>query len=141
MKKSITMGGIVLVLAALLAGTACIGVHIRQGVRNADRYFDDARREIVRLEREDPGRRGDVHQVCVLVHDRRSEELVEINTPLWMANSCLDMVSDRADRDWDRGLGDRYDLDLKDLKDLRKFGPGLLVDINDRDSRVLIWLR
>jgi hypothetical protein len=141
MKKSMTAVEIAAFLVVLLLGASCLGIQIRQGVRDADRYFDQARREIRRIEDEDPGRQGRVHQVCVLVHDRNSQELVEISTPLWMANACLDLASDAADHDWDHGLKDRYGLDLGELRDLRRFGPGLLVDINDRDSRVLVWLR
>ena len=141
MKKSMTVVEIAALLVLLLFGASCLGIHIRQGVRDADHYFDQARREIRRIEEEDPGRHGRVRQVCVLVHDRRSQELVEIDTPLWMANACLDIASDAADHDWDHGLKDRYDFDIGELRDLRRFGPGLLVDINDRDSRVLVWLR
>lgn len=141
MKRSITTARFAVLLAVLLFGVSCLGIHIREGVRDADRYFDRARQEIQSIQKEDPGRRGGVHQVCVLIYNRSSRELVEISTPLWMANACLDMISDAAAHDEDHGLGDRYDLDLKELKDLRRLGRGLLVEITDEDDRILVWLR
>ena len=141
MKKSIAAARIAALLAVLFVGTSCLGIHIRQGVRDADRYFERARKDILKIQDEDPGRHGRVHQVCVLVHDRDSQELIEVSTPLWMANACLGMVAEAAEHEGDHGLKDRYDLDLRELGDLRRFGPGLLVEINDEDSHVLVWLR
>ncbi len=144
MKKSTTTALFVTLLALLLLGSACLGVHIRQGVRDADSYFDRARREIDRIQAEDPDRHGPVHRLCVLVHDRHSHELVQVSTPLWLANACLDLGLSAAEHDRNNGLAEcqeRYGLDLRSLKDWDRFGPGLLVEVNDEDSRVLVWLR
>jgi hypothetical protein len=140
MKKSTFIARIVIVLAALAVASACVGVRVREGVRDADRYFDRAKAEIDRIQSEDPGRRGRVHEVCVLVHDRGSHELVEVRTPLWMAEACLGLAAD-CDRDWEREIRTKSDIDIHDLRHLDRFGPGLVVEINDPDSRVLVWLR
>jgi hypothetical protein len=141
MKKSMTALQIAGFLAVLTLGGACVGVRVRQGVHDADAYFEQARRDIRAIEAENPGRRGHVHQVCVLVHDRHSSELVEVTTPLWLANACLDLGLSAAEHDRDYGLHERYGVNLKALKDLKRLGPGLLVEINDEDTQVLVWLR
>jgi hypothetical protein len=58
-----------------------------------------------------------------------------------MANACLDLGLRAADHDRDYGFDKRYDVDLRALQDLSRFGPGLVVDINDEQSRILVWLR
>ncbi len=140
MKRTTPTARFVIVLAALAVASACVGVHVREGVHNADRYFDRARAEIDRIAAHDPDRHGRVHEVCVLVHDRSSEELIEISTPLWMAEACLSLAAE-GDHDWEREIRAKCDLDIHDLKDLDRFGPGLVVEFNDPDSRVLVWLR
>lgn len=141
MKKSMIAVQIAGLLAVLILGGACVGIRVRQGVHDADAYFDRARHEIRRIEAEDPGRSGHAHQVCVLVHDRHSNELVEVTTPLWLADACLDMGLSASEHDRDYGLHERYGVNLKALKDLKRFGPGLLVEVNDEDTQVLVWLR
>jgi len=144
MKKSTTAAFFISLLAVLLLGSACLGVHIRQGVRDADSYFERARHEIDRIQAEDPDRHGAVRRLCVLVHDRHSHELVEVSTPLWLASACLDAGLSAAEHDESSGLREcreRYGLDLRSLKDLDRLGPGLLIEVDDEDSRVLVWLR
>jgi hypothetical protein len=144
MKKSTTAALFINLLAVLLLGSACLGLHIREGIRNADPYFDRARSEIQRIQAKDPGRHGAVHRLCVLVHDRQSNDLVEVSTPLWLAEACLGVGLSAAEHDRESGLQDfseRYGLDLRSLKDLDRLGPGLLIEIEDEDSRVLVWLK
>lgn len=141
MKKSMISVRIAALLAILVLGGACVGVRVRQGVHDADAYFDRARQEIRRIEAENPGRTGRAQQVCVLVHDRHSGDLVEVTTPLWLANACLDMGLSAAEHDRDYGLHERYGVNLKALKDLGRLGRGLLVEVNDEDAQVLVWLK
>jgi len=141
MKKSMTALQIAGLLALLVLGGACMGVRVMQGVHDPDSYFDRARHEIRRIETEDPARRGHVRQLCLLVYDRHSSELVEVTTPLWLANACLDLGLSAEEHDRDYGLHERYGVNLKALKDLQRLGPGLLVELNDEDSQVLVWLR
>jgi hypothetical protein len=141
MKKSMIAGRIAVLLAILTLGGACLGIRVRQGVHDADAYFDRARDEIRKIEAESPDRSGHASQVCVLVYDRHSAELVEVKTPLWLANACLDMGLSAAEHDRDYGLDERYGVDLKALKDLSRLGRGLLVEVNDEDAQVLVWLR
>jgi len=141
MKKSIIAVRTVALLVVIFATGACAGVHIREGVRNADAYFDRALRDIHELQVRDPGRRGGVSQICILVHDRHSAELVDIAAPLWLAETCLDLGLDAAEHERDYGLSERYNIDLNAFKDLRHFGPGLLIDIEEEETRVLVWLR
>ncbi len=141
MKKSITSAGIVILLALILLMTGCIGLRVHEGVADAGRYFDRAQAEIAGIQAADPDRTGRVRELCVLIHDQRSHELIEISTPIWVANACLELASDEAGGDWDRNLKDRIGFRLDEVKDLDRLGPGLLVELNDSDTRLLVWLR
>jgi len=127
-------------LALILLGfTGCIGIQVRHGVHDADAYFDRAEREIARLERHREDRPCRVHSLHLLAHDRREGELVRISVPLWMAELAMDIGAD-ADRHHDFDLEERYDVDWRALRDLDRFGPGLLVALASDHDRVLIWL-
>ncbi len=133
----------VLALAALGLG-ACIGLRIENGVRNADRDFDRARDEIARLESRDPGRRSRAHRLCLLIHDRNEGDLVRLSVPLWMVDLAMD-AGEQAERherrEGRRDLEDRYDVDWRSLRDIGRFGPGLIASVEGDDDRILVWLR
>jgi hypothetical protein len=52
----------------------------------------------------------------------------------------MDIGIKTADEEEGFEFDDRYDFDWRDIKDLEKLGPGLLVEIEDEESKVLIWL-
>jgi hypothetical protein len=129
---------------AVLGLGACIGIRIESGVRDADRQFDRARDEIASLERHDPDRTRRSHRLCLLIHDRRDGDLVRLSVPLWMVDLAMDLGR-RAERNEHRhdgrDLEDKYDVDWRALRDLGRFGPGLVAALEGDGDRVLIWLR
>ncbi|MDH4197542.1 MAG: hypothetical protein OEW05_09065, partial [Candidatus Aminicenantes bacterium] len=64
---------------------------------------------------------------------------VRISVPLWMAELAMD-IGIETERHHDFDLEERYDVDWRALRDLDRFGPGLLVAVASDHDRVLIWL-
>ena len=133
--------GLAALLALVLGLAACVGVRVDRGVDDPGPAFARAEREIERLESERPGRGGRVRGLCLLAYDRRDRELIRVRVPIWIVDACLDLAADgdcdvRTER-----LEERYDIEWKAVRDLGRFGPGLLASITDEESRVLIWLR
>lgn len=125
----------------VLAAGACFRVHVTKDFRDADLIFRDAYREVERLETAHPHRQGRAHEVCVLVLDRSSHELVRVQVPLWLAKMCLDLGLSIAEHDRDFDFEERYGIDWRKFSDLSQFGPGLLVAVDDEETQVLVWLR
>ena len=124
--RRIAQGLLVLVMAIVVSG--CFTVRIIKNVENPDPYFAKAYERIERIHERNPDREGRSRRIQVL-----------ISAPVWLVNSCMDIGitdSDVEDFDFDK----RYDIDWRDIKELERFGPGLLVEIDDEQSQVLIWL-
>lgn len=137
-RTALTVGGPIL-LSLVLA--ACVGVRIDRDVADPDAAFARAEGQIGALESGHPGRAGHAHKLYLMAYDGDDRELVRISVPLWLVDVCLDLAegSDHADKV--HRLEDRYDVDWKALGNLGRFGPGLLVSIEEKRSRVLIWLQ
>jgi len=123
---------------------ACIGIRVESGVRDADRRFDRARDEIARLENHDPGRPRRANRLCLLIHDQDDGDLVSLSVPLWMVDLAMDLgrqAERHESRHAGRDLEDRYDVDWRALRDLGRFGPGLIAALEGDGDRVLVWLR
>jgi hypothetical protein len=142
MKKTVFPGKIAALAVAVLAFSACLRVQVVRNVDNPDPYFDRAYREIDRLEREDPGRLGDAHELCLLAYDADDGELVRVHMGLWLVRTALSLGLDAAEDDRDfRDWEGRYEFDLGVLRRLDGFGPGPLLEVEEDRERLLIWLR
>lgn len=119
--------------------SACFAVRIVENVKNPDRYFRKAYQQIERIHQNYPDREGRVHKINVLVYDSSDCEVIKVTAPFWIVNACMDIASSASEED-DFDFEDRYDFDWRDIKELRQIGPGLLIDIDDEESRVLIWI-
>ena len=120
--------------------SACFAVRIRRDVGDPDIYFDRAFREIDRIHRENPGRRGPAHKIHVLVYDSSDLELVQVTAPFWLVDKCMDLGEEPDEWDEEAELGERYDFDWRGLEELHEIGPGLLVEIEDEEAKILIWI-
>jgi hypothetical protein len=128
--------------AGVMILSACLGIQVYRHVDDPEPYFDRAYREIDRLESYDRGRRDGAREICVLVHDAADGELVRVNVPLWLVRPVADVgvevvEHDRRLRKWE----DRYDFDRGALRHLKDCGLGLVLDIQEENDRVLVWLR
>lgn len=130
-----------LLIGLALSLTACFTVRVDRDVRRVDDYFERAAREIARLENDDLAHGRRPHRLCVLAYDADEGTVVQVSLPLWIVNMGLDMGL-RADAEGhDFAARKRYDFDWKAVRDLDRYGRGLLVSVEEEKSRVLVWLR
>lgn len=129
-KKWIAICGI-LPLILLLSGCFC--VEVKNNVRNPDKYFNEAHRQINRLHRQYPDRRGPVSTINVLVYEKSERQLIRVEAPLWIIDAGMDYC-DTYDIDTD------CDFKFEDVGNLRDIGPGMLMEADGEDSMILIWI-
>lgn len=123
-----------------LSAAACFRIHVIEDCRDPGARFVRASREIARLQSENPGRLGRAREICFLVHERGGQ-LVEVRTSLALFQAALGLAADIGNEGGDFDFEGRYGLAWRELKDLGRFGPGLLIEVEDEEDRVLIWLR
>ncbi len=141
MKRFVQWSKILAISAIPLFLGACFSVQIERGVQDPSRRFDQATREIERIEQSHPDRRGRATKLCLLVHDGSSDELVSLKVPLWIVQAALDAGLEVDEHHLHSRYSERYELDWKALKRLDRLGPGLLVSVDDDHDKILIWLR
>jgi hypothetical protein len=110
-----------------------MSLRIREDVDYPARTFNRAKNKIERIHINDPYRKGKVHKINLLVYDGEDRELVKLSVRKWLANLILNKAFDEEEE------GHIY---LKDLKDLNRIGPGLVIEVEDKieKTHVLIWL-
>lgn len=130
----------VLILMIPMALVACFGVRVKKNVRNPRPFFSQAHARIERIHREDPHRHGRPRVIRLLIYAGEECDLVRIDAPFWLLDMGMDFEREtRHSRS--RRLEDGYDFEWREeLRDLRKAGPGLLVEIEENGNRVLIWI-
>lgn len=132
---------IITVVLLVLFLSACFNVRVMENVENPDRYFKKAYRQIEQIHRRYPDREGTAHSIHILVYEGSERKLIKVSSPLWVVNSCMDLGMELAENDSEVDFEERYDFDWRDFKDLRQFGPGLLVEVDDEEDKILIWLQ
>jgi hypothetical protein len=137
MKKTAQFALLILI-PLLLSG--CFTVRVIRNVKNPDRYFSSAYKRIDSIHKKRPNREGRADSIQVLVYEASERQLVKVSAPFWLVNTCMDIGIKAADDEEGFEFDERYDFDWRDIKDLEKLGPGLLIEIEDEESKVLIWL-
>ena len=120
---------------------ACLKVQVINHAGDARPYFERAYRQIDRIEKDHPKRRGRAHELCLLIHEDSEDQIVRVSVPMWLVEFGLKLGMKAAEHEhgsnrWE----DRYDFEWRALKDLGRLGPGLLVAVDDERDRILIWL-
>jgi hypothetical protein len=138
MKKASQLA-LLIIIPLWLSG--CFTVRVIRNVKNPDRYFSSAYKRIDSIHQKRPNREGRADSIQVLVYEASENQLVKVSAPFWLVNTCMDIGIKAADEE-EEGFefDERYDFDWKDIKNLEKLGPGLLIEIEDEESKVLIWL-
>lgn len=138
------LGALILIMLYL---SGCLYVDIIDNVKNPERYFREAHREIARIAPRDRfNRKHRPEQLHVLVYERSERKIVKVILPVGIVDSCSDLerwIEEECD---EFGFEKRYDLkryklNRKKFKNLRHKSPGYLAEFKDKDSKVLIWLK
>lgn len=131
-----------LILPFIFILSSCY-IEIKENVRNPEYYLNKAIREAERAERDSFWKRK-ASSLNIFVYDRESNDIVKVSVPIWLFNFCVDIAEDFSDEpskdfkvhsNWD------CDIDFRALKKLSKLGPGLLMEVKDENSLILIWMR
>lgn len=128
----------ILAAAAVLFLNSCFAVQIIEDVRNPDRYFKKAYADINKVHRNDPHRKGDCRQVHILVYDYKEMKLIRVKTPFWIIEKYADFDEKAFEKEAEAGR--TLEFDWKGIKDIKKVGPGLLLEVDSQDDRILIWI-
>jgi hypothetical protein len=131
---------IALVLLVPVFSCACLNLMILDNVKDPTRYFDEAYREINRIHRQYPDREGVPSHVHFLFYDRSDKELVKFEVPLSLVRESMDLGMYVAEKDGEFDFGDRYDFDWSEIRDISLLGKGLLLEVDDEEGKILIWL-
>lgn len=129
-KKWVALCGI---LPVILFMSGCFCVEVKQDVRNPNKYFREAFRKIDNLHRMYPERRGPVSTINVLVYERSEQQLIRVAAPMWIIDEGM-QYRDTYDIDTD------CDFEFHEIKKLSEIGPGMLMDADSDESRILIWM-
>ncbi|MCP5047313.1 MAG: hypothetical protein GY940_09095 [bacterium] len=134
---------ITLAAFAMLSLTGCFGLNIKSDVDYPTGLFKEKMDKITRIHAKDPGRKGAVSTFNMLVYIQDERKLISMSVPKALANAISGLDEDiRKEKDIKKYAGD---FDLDKLKNLDRFGPGLLAEIEVDDGgndkvHVLIWL-
>ncbi|NOY22588.1 MAG: hypothetical protein GXO70_03610 [Acidobacteria bacterium] len=128
-----------LILIALTF-TACPQLSVSHVDGFPHEAFQGAKQQIASITNANPRRSGEASEIHLLVFDGADGDLVRIVVPLTMVEWGVDFAKGSVDSD--DFEGQLNPLEHMSPQDLRKLGPGLLVQVDDEseDSHVLIWL-
>jgi hypothetical protein len=140
MARKKTLGQAVVALALIAGLSGCVGIRIVGNVDDPSPYFKKAQARIETIHRNFPDREGRPHRLHLLVHDSSSHKIIKLSVPMWIVEACLKAGAEAAEEKDEFKFERRYDLEWRSIKDLSRVGPGLLVELEDDQDRVLIWL-
>ncbi len=140
MKNLKRMSQVCLLILLALWLTACFGVKIVENVKNPDRYFRRAYHQIDRIHELYPDRQGRPRTIHVLVYDSSERKIIRVSSPVWVVNACMDMGAWTVEKGEEFDFEEQYDFEWQELRDLDQIGPGLLMELDDEENKILVWL-
>lgn len=135
-----------LVMVGLLF-TACPTIYVSHHTEFPADKFEAAFDRIAELQADNPKREGEAYELNILVYDGNGGELVQVSMPLAVLELGVNVAQETVvyvhEDEWEEEFGTDFNpLANMSPEDLRKMGPGLLVQVEDaeEDTHVLIWL-
>ena len=124
---------------ALVLLVGCFAVRIKENVRDPQPYFEIAYERIQRIHRDDPQRKGHAGEVRLLIYDLKDRDLIRIEAPFWLVNMSMNIERKAHDPE-DYHFEDDYEFDWRKLQELKEVGPGLLGEVEDEGTWMLVWI-
>jgi len=124
----------IVLLAVLLSG--CMSIHVRDNVNYPELSFERAANKIAAIHAKDPQRTGKIHKLNMMVYDGEDRALVKLSIRKWLAN----LIFKKAIRL--EGEDEVANAILKDIRNLKQIGPGLLIELKDgeENTHLLMWI-
>ncbi len=125
---------------SLFAG-GCL-VEIKKYEKDPQPLFADAEQEVENALKQTAGRKAIPNDLHILVYEKGSRQLIRIRIPFWILIKMEDkevdinVPGDFKDRPW--ANRDKIHFTLAELK---KMGPGVVLNVNDDDDQVMVWLK
>lgn len=138
MRRKIYQTALLILLPLIMC--SCFNLSIIENVKNPDKYFRRAYRQIEEIHKKYPRRNGRAHTLHVWIYDGKDRKLVRASAPILVVNHVMDSGMDAAEASREFDFEEKYDIDWDGIKDLDRFGPGLLFELDDEKNRILIWL-
>jgi major membrane immunogen (membrane-anchored lipoprotein) len=134
---------LVFILMLVLLFTGCL-IDIKSDVDYPAGLFKQTLKKIESLHAKDPGRKGTVSNLNILVYDGDDRQLIKLSFPITTASETLkgiDFENDESMKKYTRKIGG---IKLKNMDFLDRMGPGLLLEteVEEENHKVhaLIWL-
>jgi hypothetical protein len=136
---------LIVVLMLFLVFTGCL-LEVKDDVDYPAGLFEKTLKKLEKIHAEDPGRKGKVSALHMLIYAGDERKLITFSVPAELAKSTMESVDlgsikDKNLEKYHKAVGD---VDLKKLKDLDRLGPGMLAEImveeKDGNVHILMWL-
>ena len=124
----------IVLLTVLLS--SCMSLHLRKNINYPEQTFERTAKKIEAIHAKDPQRKGKIHKLNLLVYDGEDRELVKLSIRKWLAKLILKKA---IREDMENKVANTI---LKDIKNLKQIGPGLLIEIKEEKENVhlLMWI-
>lgn len=123
----------IFLLTVLLSG--CMSLRVRHNTSYPGQTFERTAKKIEAIHANDPQRKGKIHRLNLLVYDGQDRELVKLSIRKWLAKLILkEAIRDEVEDNTANAV-------LKDIKNLKQIGPGLLIEIKEEEENLhlLMW--
>lgn len=122
--------------------SGCIGLQIQFDVDYPVEVFSQSMKKIQAIHQRDPHRKSEVEDINFLVYDGKERKFISFSVPAEMAEDIFEETESIRSSKLKQYSLDFGDINLDNLGDLNRIGPGLLVHIEDlkENTHVLIWL-
>jgi len=134
---------VVFIVMMVLVLTGCL-IDIDSDVDYPAGLFKQTLKKIEILHTKDPGRRGTVSNLNILVYDGSDRKLVKLSLPITAVSETLkgiDFENDDSMKKYSKKIGG---IKVKNMDFLDRMGPGLLLEteVEEENHKVhaLIWL-
>jgi hypothetical protein len=134
---------LVFILMVVLLLTGCL-IDIKSDVDYPAGLFKQTLKKIEALHAKDPGRKGNVSNLNILVYDGDDRQLIKLSFPITTVSETLkeiDFENDESMKKYSKKIGG---IKLKNMDFLDRMGPGLLLEteVEEENHKVhaLIWL-
>jgi hypothetical protein len=137
---------LVLVVAlATISLTGCL-VDIKNDVDYPAEQFKQTLKKIEKIHAQDPGRKGEVHNLNFLIYIGDERKLVSLSFPKALLEGASNYTEMIEDDDFKKNTEVLKDIDikkqLKKLENLDAIGPGLILEaqIAKDNIHIIIWI-